>query len=160
MSNKNYRCYHFGNFYLSSIQQGIQSAHAQTNMFLKYDKGQSTHSTVLYEWAKNPTMICLNGGMNSDLVRLEHHLNQYNDKYPFASFREDEDALDSILTNVAIILPDTIYNLSSVIRNNNTNVILMDDQYHVSTDPYTSVVLERWEYEFVTKFLSVCRLAS
>ena len=45
------RCYHFGNMYLSSIQQGIRAAHAQMAMFVKYDKAEAVHLDNIDEYA-------------------------------------------------------------------------------------------------------------
>lgn len=163
MSNE-YRCYHFGNFYLSSIQQGIQSAHAQTNMFLAYPRGSGTKSDILYEWARSPTMVCLNGGAAGNLLELQHLLELHNDKYPHATFFEEETALQGCITNVGIILPKHIYSLSSTIKKsdvvfNNGKVIVSPP----SADPIkyaTNVILEEWEYNFVVKYLSTARLAT
>ena len=70
------RCYTFGNFYFSSIQQGIQAAHSQMELFNKYIPHNFNDNRVadipqidmLWDWSNNhKTTICLNGGMTSDL---------------------------------------------------------------------------------------------
>ena len=64
----NYRCFTFGNFMLSSIQQGIQASHAITEMFVKYKK-DSVQKETLYDWAEwHKTMVCKNGG-DADGIR-------------------------------------------------------------------------------------------
>ena len=128
------RCYHFGNFYLSSIQQGIQAAHAQMELFVKYqDTGinyvedyQPTIDEIeyqqkvddLYDWAENhKTMVCLNGGDLQDLKNIEELMESLENKYPWSTFYEDEYSLGAILTNVAIVLPEEIYENAAKIRN-------------------------------------------
>ena len=127
------RCYHFGNCYMSSIQQGIQAAHCQMELFAKYqDTGINFINDYepsieeyeyqqkvddLYDWAENhKTMICLSAGNNSQLKEIEELFRQKDNKYPWSYFKEDEDSLGGILTNVAIVLPPEIYDTASKIR--------------------------------------------
>jgi len=114
------RIYHFGNFYMSSIQQGIQSAHAQTEMALKYLNnfdGIDEQVRLYKDWAVNyKTMICLNGGMNSSLCNIKDTFDDITNPYPWISFRESEEAMGGMLTNVAIVLPEFIYELASDIK--------------------------------------------
>ena len=134
------RCYHLCNMYLAGIHAGIQSAHAQMELFVKY-KFPSINDSVnndkimdylskeivcatrsakmLYEWAENyKTTICLNGGYQSVLEEFYDFLliNEGNNRYPFSMFRESKDALNGVLTNVAIVLPDYIYNVIPIIN--------------------------------------------
>lgn len=126
------RCYHFGNFYMSSIQQGIQAAHAQMELFTKYQPIDSRyfdthfHTTeervvyeeavdMLYDWAQNhKTMVCLNGGANIDLQRIEGVMEMEGNPYPWSTFHEEPGAVSHIetLTNIAIVLPERIYETS------------------------------------------------
>lgn len=104
-----YRCYTFGNMYLSSIQQGVQAAHAITEMFVKQYAG-SKNNSALIEWAAHhKTMVCLNGGMERDLKELAEIFGHSSNPYPWAKFVESDDALGGALTCVAIIVPSTIY---------------------------------------------------
>lgn len=107
------RCYHFGNFYLSSIQQGIQAAHAQVELFIKYDN-KSDQTGDLVDWARNhKTMICLNGGMASDLEAIARGLSAFEESgfmnFAWSTFSEEDAALNGAMTNVAIILPEKMY---------------------------------------------------
>ena len=103
-----YRFYAFGNFYLSSIQQGIQSAHALGEMFLKYKNGDPT----LISWVqKHKTMILKNGGAHDDLYDICQMFHVEGNKYPWAQFNEEEGTLRNSLTSVAIILPNRIYDI-------------------------------------------------
>lgn len=122
------RCYHFCNFYLASIHAGIQSAHAQHELATKYlgdgfdaehgllADNEWTHAANIdkyLEWAKNhKTMILLNGGMQGDLIKIEDLLASDSNRFPYASFREDDYALNGALTNVCIVLPYQMYELN------------------------------------------------
>ena len=113
------RIYHFGNFYMSSIQQGIQAAHCQTEMAMNYSGTVVNEAVIMYkDWAVNhKTMICLNGGMNIDLEDIKYLMEVPENPYPWSFFQEAEEAMGGMLTNVAIVLPEKIYNLASEIRN-------------------------------------------
>jgi len=120
------RCYHFCNFYLSGIHAGIQSAHAQHELAVKYLKdgydpeaeihSEWTHAANAQKyvnWAENhKTMILLNAGMQGDLLKIESMLEADKNRFPYASFREDEYALNGALTNICIVLPYQMYELN------------------------------------------------
>lgn len=105
------RFYSFTNYYLSSIQLGIQSAHALGEMFNRYPFGDSPVGRTLREWSANhKTMVLLNGGNSAALRDLWTLLSDpRNTKYPVSKFSEDEASLDGALTCVAIILPESLY---------------------------------------------------
>jgi len=120
-----WRCYHFGNFYLSSIQQGIQAAHAQMELFNKYTPNLGNMNEVddvpqidmLFTWStEHKTMICLNGGMNIDLINIHDILATDRNPYPWSRFLEHGDALNGLLTNLAIVLPEFIFCTAEKIR--------------------------------------------
>lgn len=105
------RCYTFSINYLSSIQQGIQGAHAIAELFLKYPQPNDTVGKYLYEWAKDhKTIICLNAGDFSQLSALHKCFVNYCYSYPWAAFNESEKALNGIMTSVAIVVPEYFYN--------------------------------------------------
>jgi hypothetical protein len=104
---------------MSSIQQGIQSLHGSTELFVKYEDNSKDYKqrNTLFEWAHNyKTVICLNGGMDSDLQDIKLLLSSSDNPYAWAHFNEAPSAMNGMLTNVAIILPDFIYNTASNIR--------------------------------------------
>ena len=107
------RAYFFCNFYLSSIQQGIQSAHCMHEMFTKYrDVNTEPQTSVLYDWANNhKTMIVLNGGDSQSIAELYELLAPLAKEgfFPFAKFSEDERSLNNALTCVGVVLPESIY---------------------------------------------------
>lgn len=113
------RLYTFCNYYLSSIQQGIQSAHIIGEMFAGgVDMGPAT-LTVLYDWAKNhKTMVVLNGGNSADLTDLKYKLSAIADRLylPCASFREDGQSLNNALTCVGVVVPENIYAYNEIER--------------------------------------------
>lgn len=115
------RIYHFGNFYMSSIQQGIQAAHCQTEMSLKYtyeslDEPDGTKE-LWHDWARyHKTMICLSGGMDINLQEIKQLMAQPENPYPWADFNEAQEAMAGMLTNVAIVLPEDIYEMAKNVR--------------------------------------------
>lgn len=112
------RLYTFTHFMLSSIQQGIQASHAQSNLFLKYQRKNSKEMKALYEWAKAPTMICLNGGNSSGLSEVFGEVENIAKflKLPYSDFCEDEDSMEGVRTSVSIVVPPRIYETAAVLR--------------------------------------------
>lgn len=124
--NEELRCYTFTNNILKSIQQGIQPAHAISELFVKYQFDETLDHTdekleMLYDWAHNhKTLVCLDGG-NADGVRdwqafIELGYNTGDNVYPHSSFYEDKETLDKGLTSVAIILPARIFKTAAALR--------------------------------------------
>lgn len=125
------RCYHACNFYLAGIHAGIQTAHTQHELAIKYLASTPYRNLVADEslneygarldlhtdakadyinWANNhKTLILLNGGMASHLIELETFLTENSHAYAWASFREEEAALNGAITNVGIVLPEHMY---------------------------------------------------
>ena len=134
------RLYTFGNYYMSSIQQGIQAAHVVSELFIKYREDicfyneeytvrieelehvQTTED--LYDWAYNhKTMVCLNGGNFQGLKDIETLFQDEQNKLPWATCYQDEMSLGGILTNVGIVVPEYIYENAAKIRNNECTII-------------------------------------
>jgi len=114
------RAYHFGNFYMSSIQQGIQAEHAAVWMAVKLRRSTDKKSQMFWDWAAfHETVILLNGGMDCDLKDIANFLNNPVSPYPFGMFKESKDAMDSMLTNVMVILPERIYDVAAQVRRRN-----------------------------------------
>ena len=112
-----YRLYFFTNFYLSSIQKGIQSGHCAVELM----NGKFRDNAILREWATNhKTFIVLNGGAQPDLedifttLELAEH-NKLID-LPYAQFHEDI-GLNNALTCVGIVIPSRIFNFTAANRN-------------------------------------------
>lgn len=105
------RFYAMGNYYLSSIQQGIQAAHALGEMVNQSPYGDSPVGRTLRDWCKNhKTVVLLNGGNSASLRDLWTLLSdERNTVFPVSKFSEDEQSLDGALTCVAIVLPEYMY---------------------------------------------------
>ena len=113
------RAYFFGNFYLSSIQQGIQAQHCTAEMFGKYcyPTDEVEKMQMLYGWQKgHKTTILLNGGDCYGLSEIFNVLDSDENPYPWAYFRESQEALGSALTCVGVILPERVYETAKEIQ--------------------------------------------
>ena len=113
------RFYGFGNYYLSSLQQGLQAGHAAVDLYVKYHllQQQDSRQVMYADWAANhKTMVLLNGGNSADLQDLFDFLNTDDNPYPFVKFHEDEVSLNGALTYVGMILPPKIYDTAARIR--------------------------------------------
>jgi hypothetical protein len=106
------RLYSFVNYYLSSIQQGIQTGHVAVELVRKYTKDDSHPGhqiTLVEDWADNhKTFITLNGGNNAGVHEAAEIL--VRSGLPMAFFREDEQSLGQMLTSAAVIVPEYIFN--------------------------------------------------
>ena len=126
------RAYFFGNMYLSSIQQGIQAGHVIGEMTAKYWGLDNDQANMFYQWARqDKVMILLNAGYGENIECLEdlfEGTNDYDDEprlsteydgyspYPFALFRESDEALSGAITCFGVILPDKIYDGQNIMR--------------------------------------------
>jgi hypothetical protein len=120
----NFRLYTFINFYLSSIQQGIQTAHIVSEMMSK-DLTDNQYDS-LNQWAtKDKTIIVLNGGTSFDLrqdyITVLHACEQLGDEcyLPHAFFTEDHNALgawdNGVVTGWGIIVPQFMWDAKLVV---------------------------------------------
>lgn len=152
------RVYTFTNFYLSSIQQGIQSAHAVTELFNKYSYPED-HDGELFEgmlrtWAlDHKTMVCLNGGDNAAINGLANFMNHSDNLYPWATFHESSDALGGIRTCVAIVLSENIFGTASDIRH---GVTMLDYDPVTKTyfAPSRGIRLTQWAVDMIDRLNS------
>lgn len=128
LQGSNYRLYTFINFYLSSIQQGIQSAHIVSNLFIKYDCTGCEHkheqdydvaNDVLWQWAEHDkTIIVLNGGTSFDIRQNFIDVMNLVPKcetfaIPFVFFQEDHNALGiyehGLVTGFGMVVPQQMW---------------------------------------------------
>lgn len=153
------RLYTFVNYYLSSMQQGIQTGHLAVDLVRKYAKleGQTTPAKVemVKEWADNhKTFIVLNGG-NADGIKSAA-ITAGESGYPYAAFHEDFRSLDGMMTCAGVVVPDHIFN-ARVMSERGEPVV-----YGVQYDgPLASpaAVIAGPDYNLIT-LLKSCRLAS
>lgn len=122
------RFYTFCNYYISSIQQGIQTAHAVHEIFNKYvvemmikphpwSLDEVDNQRRLVDWSLNhKTIITLNGGNCDDLSELLKFFEDDSNPFPYVYFEEDKASLNSAITCVGIVLPEEIYNAAELIR--------------------------------------------
>lgn len=117
------RCYHFNNFYLQGIQAGIQSAHAQSELAIKYvlrDGAGQAPTWDYTDWVENhKTMIILNGGGTKELTEIYETLHGLPNRWAFAKFHEGADDLGGVITNVAVVVPERLYSIASAIIGRN-----------------------------------------
>lgn len=124
----NYRLYSFTNYYLSSLQKGLQTAHVVGNMARNDHNNVFNRrvKTAFREWAdKDKTIIILNGGNHAAIVEWYEYLIKFVDNYPVAGFQEDSVSLNGAYTATGIILPESVYT-------------------GVTTDPNELVLFERF----------------
>lgn len=153
------RAYFFGNMYLSSIQQGIQAAHTIVEMYEKYYDDRPRKDQI-YDWAQeHKTMILLNGGYSVALHDLINFFNHRENDFPYAKFNEGEDALDGALTCVGIILPERIYNTAAGVRNQDSDIDIVDlyaygeivdpEKYNLTDDTIDKWEFSKWEVDLI-----------
>lgn len=151
------RLYSFVNFYLSSIQQGIQTAHAAVDLMMNYRcySGERTKNSALCEeWANlHKTMIVLNGGNNESLEKIFWAAK--NSGYPWAEFREDGPSLGSIRTCVAVVVPEKIFAAKMVESDELLSPTLFRYEKETIIEEYG---LFSQEFELI-KAIKSCRLA-
>ena len=117
--NDELRLYTFTNFYLSSIQQGIQPAHAQNELMMAASLGETSDNELLYNWAENhKTMICLNGGDFNGISDWCAFLHHSDNPFPFAPFFEEVGAIGpvEVMTSVAVVLPAMVFDTAPLLR--------------------------------------------
>lgn len=179
--DQEWRCYHFGNFYLSSIQQGIQAAHAQMELFNKYTPNLGNDNMVddelsidmLFTWSTQyKTMICLNGGMMSNLIEIRDIMIDSENIYPWSEFYEHEDALNGMITNVAIVLPEKIFGTAEALRRRKYylegNLVkqqpvqpMSDENTILAVHVEPTVIMELTDFEVkLIDILNACKLAN
>lgn len=137
------RLYTFTLYQLSSIQQGIQAAHAAVELGMKGYKKQmtlrsGTDFSKYHDWATNwKTMVLLNGGDLNELRELYDFFCEPSNLFPWAAFHEDE-SLGGVLTSIGIILPERIFGPVAELRNKGDN-------------EYPSGHYLDWEWELIKK---------
>lgn len=106
------RLYSFVNFYLSSIQQGIQTGHLTDNMSVRYLGDIRGPERDLYiEWiTKHKTYIVLNGGDSAAIyenyVQMSALCQQL--KLPYGSFNEP--GCNDMKTCYGVVVPEKYFN--------------------------------------------------
>lgn len=117
MNAKNYRFYSFvANLYLSPIQCGIQTAHAVSEMAVKYihlDRPfDEDRLNMFNDWAATDktVIVCAainHAGVTDAYAKLQEFGNALN--LPTVIFHEDEQSMNGMATAAAIIVPMEYY---------------------------------------------------
>ena len=103
------RFYCFVNFYLSQIQQGIQTGHCAVELVNQHVVAAENPSPLVVEWMqKHKTFITLNGGNNEGVRNVYSVLSRAN-SFPFACFIEDQQSLGGLMTCVGVVLPESVF---------------------------------------------------
>jgi hypothetical protein len=168
------RFYTFVNFYLSSIQQGVQSFHVLGEMVNKYesvsgfsDSNNFEPYQILNNWMQNhKTLIVLNGGAYTDIVekyfKLKNLATMLSFSMPFAQFTEDDKSLGGIMTACGCVLPEEIYNAVDYKTAITWNHIADDEDknsfYFIKEDKMTQYKPGSPEHDLIT-MLKSCSLA-
>jgi len=124
------RLYSFTNMYLSPLQCGLQTAHLVSCL---YSNHYTFDDDYFVRWAKDNTIIILNGGNSQKLRELITLFENIGNTYPWASFSEDQQSLDGALTCVGILLPEKIYTAA----------------YQLRTNPMVDIQLSDWEVTLI-----------
>lgn len=95
------------NFYLSSIQHGIQCAHTVGKLT---EKEPVVRTETLNKWLHRDCTINLrNGGDNESMKELLSFMFLEADDYDWAYFEESEGAMGGMLTCVGVVLPMDVF---------------------------------------------------
>jgi len=147
------RFYGFGNYYLSSLQQGLQAGHAISRLYTRTQPGTEGFK-ILHEWGNHhDTMVLLNGGNALNLQELYDFFIDLKEKgmyLPFQKFHEDQQSLGGALTYVGMIVPERHYEAAAAIR-----TLRLDEvsQYYEVNE------FAEWEIQLVER-MNMYRLAS
>ena len=163
-----YRLYSFVNhLYMSPIQWGIQTAHCVSTMMNNAaetkDEDPLSYAAV-HKWAaQEPTIIVCQGGNAAMLTDLYVKLVPLAARlgHPIVKFHEDEQSLGGVITAVAVLVPDFLYNCQVVEYDRTTNLPRFKrpvpvDALDVDHPQYYTFTQE--EYEFLST-VKTARLA-
>lgn len=157
------RLYSFVNHYLASggPHAGIQTGHAAVDLTRKYTNAFADVSPndveMIVEWADNhKTFIVLNGGMHVEMLRVKKLVEESG--FPFSVFHESEEALNGIMTTVAVVLPEQIFNMQRGQDLNLNKMYSYTREVNGTRTGYTSMVGDH-NFEFIDMLKSK-RLAS
>lgn len=112
-----YRGYVFVNTALSSIQKGVQGAHALAELvrFYLMQPDDCLEREVTSDWARfHKTLIFLDGGFHSTLKENYAQFRTLCEqlKLPSMGFYEDEETLNTAFTAFAGVIPSTVFDIS------------------------------------------------
>lgn len=144
------RFYGFGNYYLSSLQQGLQSAHVVGDLAVASISAGKVNAKgkIFFDWAENhKTMVLLNGGNSAMLEALFQKFSVFEKNgmhLPFAKFHEDEQSLGGALTYVGIVVEEKYYVAAAELRSTS-------DQLEYVNNKIDNEGWKQWEIELINE---------
>lgn len=144
------RFYSWCNFYLSSIQQGIQTAHLVSEIFVKYgmqeNKSFVAQRQTLATWAKDhKTVQVMNGGNLKSIKEIYSKLEVLAPRLhlPYVAFYEDDDSLGGIMTSCGVVVPEQYYDTKKEIGMQYPDYVNVEKGYRYNQ------VLDNCQWNFV-----------
>lgn len=108
-----YRLYSFvAGLYLSPLQNGLQTAHAVSEMYADLEEGATKNMDAFRTWAsKDKTIIICNALNSAGVAEAYNKASFYGTRLnlPVTVFNEDTQSLNDAPTAAAIIVPRCIY---------------------------------------------------
>jgi hypothetical protein len=124
MGGRHMRLYSFTNYYLSSLQNGLQTAHVVSDLFALHPENRG-----LQVWAAvHKTIIILTGGNSTDLDTIGDQLDTLGGRLGLATatFHEDGPSLNHATTACGIIVPANVYEYAAIRVFDETNAYMLD----------------------------------
>ena len=126
MEDRKYRMYSIVMYNISSMQKGVQTAHAVIDYSMKHGGNYDFRN-----YAKNDkTLIILDGGTYQDMVDLKNNLDSLNVKYGY--FEEPD--LNNCITSICFLVDERVWNFKEYPdyekwykSNNNCENVIFDD---------------------------------
>lgn len=107
------RLYSFVCFYLSSIQQGIQTGHMAVDLVRRYrDNNGMKHDvqSIVSDWADNhKTFIVLNGGDSDNILAIHDQIRDLSHKLNLPYCHFNEPGCIGMTTCVGVVVPEKYY---------------------------------------------------
>lgn len=151
-----YRLYSFVNhLYMNEKQWGIQTAHCVSTMSRAYKV--NTEQKAAYDtWAdEEPTIIMCQGGNVAMLTDLYERISVLAKalNLPYVKFHEDEASLGGVITAVAVLVPETLFDHVVNFENGEPVFCKIND-----VDVCEPAMLTVTEYDFL-KIIKLAKLA-
>ena len=161
----NSRFYSFvANLYLSPIQCGIQTAHAVSEMSVKYHPNTSMAGDAYFDWAReDKTIVILAATNHAGVLAAHEQLKVFAEKFelPVTIFHEDEQSMNGMATACGIVVPDRFYKVELTkpdYRNTSHDALTGYWTYTADDGSTKTYYLDSEEGQFVS-FLKSFRLA-
>lgn len=179
MFTPNYDQYRFYSFvaglYLSPLQNGLQTAHAVSEMFADLENNHTQNMDAYREWATKDKTIIICNALNSAGVGEAYNKAAFYGtrlKLPATVFNEDTQSLNDAPTAAAIIVPRCFYDARPVQQQEELSFLMKIASHIFGAPPqskaaytYTDEAGKVYEYnhgspeaDFI-KFLKSYRLA-